>query len=507
MKKTLLLLTILVCFAEMAHIAAQTVTNASVESEYPTEYGKNVRICVNPTDGATVIYYRDTVLDTNCFIYHKQGATSDNKFVWPPIPEGTGSATCTVEDMKIIGDTLYFCGTADYPDGNVRKQKGYLGWVRTSQLKSPSGGVNFQYYSDFVNPGPPKKKIVGLSHLDGYFDKTDNMVKIGLVGKYEYTATDTTSCLLLVKGNSSGWLYQFHYLIDPKETFTDIVFIEDKWLVVPSRFEHEYMDHYRFGIRYESVGTAFIIPPAYLPQFQTVQKFNTRNMTTLSSTSPYPTWHRRDVDIHIVDDPTCTAYAIVAYECEDTAMQCENPQQTALFKLDFNTPSYPNLAIDAAQLVHGYFRAPRTFVGIKNVLDSPAMVLLHRGLGDDGEMASTLLFPTWTHYGQIDGLLADYRSNTSLDVHKNRYIRLGGTSLAGNNDILHYHLDRQHISSSCYSTRPTFFSEELYNDYILENLIAPPQWIYKCIFVWHSYIMTSTSITNNNSCETNHPLE
>lgn len=506
MRKTLQLLILLTCGVWAMPIAAQSVVNASVESEYPTETGKNVCICVNPSDGATVIYYRDTVLDTNCFIYHRQGATSDNKFVWSPIPEGTGFATCTVEDMKIIGDTLYFCGTADFPDGSVREQKGYVGWVRTSHLINPSATVRFNYYSGFKDPRNSSLFIVGLSHLDGYYNGGNNTIQIGLVGKAKHTATDTASCLLLVKGSSSGWHYQFHYHTDPKETFTDIVFIKDMWLVVPSRFEHEYMDHYRFGIRYESVSTAFSMSPTTLPLFQTTYKFNTRYLNTSSSVSPYPTWHRSDVDIHIVDDPTCTDYAMVAYECEDTAMQCENPQQTALFKLDFNTPSYPNLAINAAQLVHGYFRNPRTFVGIKTILDDTTMVLLHRGLGDDGGMASTLLFPKWDRYGQIDGLLADYRYNTSIDIYKNRFIRLGGTSWL-DNEVIHYNLDKRYIGSSCYSTRPTFLSEKVINNVILNALIVQPTSISKDYFTWRIYTLTPTTITNNNSCETKNPLE
>ena len=506
MRKTLLLLTMLAWSAGTTHIAAQAVVNASVESEYPTETGKNVRICVNPTDGATVIYYRDTVLDTNCFIYHVPGASSDNKFVWPPIPEGTGVATCSVEDMKIIGDTLYFCGIADYPNGGVQEQKGYVGWIRTSHLINPSGTLGFNYWSDYTDPDNYSIRIVGLSHLDGYYDGGNNSIQIGLVGKAKYTATDTASCLLLAKGSSSGWLYQFHYLPDPKETFTDIVFITDKWLVVPSRFEHVYQDHYTFGIRYESVNVAFSMLPATLPLFQTSYKFNTRLMNTASSVSPYPTWHRSDVEIHVLDDPTCNAYAMVAYECEDTAKLCDNQQQTVLFKLNFNSPLFPDIVIDASLMVHGYFRSPRTFVGIKNIKDDTTMVLLHRGLGDDGGMASTLLFPKWGHYGQIDGLLADYRYNTSVDIYKNRFIRLGGTSWL-NNEVLHYNLDKRYIGSSCYSTRPTFLSEELNNDVILNALIVQPTWISKNYFTWRSYTLTPTTITNNNSCETYYPLE
>ena len=506
MRKTLLLLTMLACSAETMPIAAQAVVNASVESEYPTETGKNVRICVNPKDGATVIYYRDTILDTNCFIYHVPGASSDNKFVWPPIPEGTGFATCTVEDMKIIDDTLYFCGTADYPDGNVRRQKGYVGWVRTSHLINPSGAVGFDYHSGYYDPDNSSRRIVGLSHLDGYFDENYNTVNIGLVGKVLYTVTDTTSCLLLIKKSSGGWYYQFRYLTDTKETFTDIVFIQDKRLVVPSRFEYEYQDHYTFGIRYEAVNDAFNMSPATLPQFRTSYKFNTRLLKTASSVSPYPTWHRSDVEIHVVDDPICPAYATVAYECEDTAKLCDNQQQTVLFKLDFDSPSFPDIAIDASLMVHGYFRRPRTFVGIKNIKDDDTtMVLLHRGLGDDGGMASTLLFPKWGHYGQIDGLLADYRYNTSMDIYKNRFIRLGGTSWL-NNEVLHYNLDKRYISSSCYSARPTFFSEKFINDSIMNVLIVDPKWIRRRSFVWFTYSMTHTTITNNNSCETNYSL-
>ena len=502
MRKTLLLLTMLACSAGMTHIAAQAVVNASVESEYPTETGKNVRICVNPKDGATVIYYRDTILDTNCFIYHVPGASSDNKFVWPAIPEGTGRATCTVEDMKIIGDTLYFCGTADYPDGNVRKQKGYVGWVRTSHLINPSGAVGFDYYSDFYDPDNLSIRTVGLSHLDGYYDGGTNTAFIGLVGEVEYTVADTTSCLLLIKKSSGGWGYQFHYLTDTKETFTDIGFIQDRWLVVPSRFEYEYQDHYTFGIRYESISTAFNMNPTYLPQFQNTDKFNTHAMTTSSSVSPSPTWHRSDVEIHVLEDPTCTAYAMVAYECEDTAKLCDNQQQTVLFKLDFDSPSFPDIEINASQMVHGYFRSPRTFVGIKAIKDDTTMVLLHRGIGDDGGMASTLLFPKWGHYGQIDGLLADYRYNTSIDIHKNRFIRLGGTSWI-DNEVLHYNLDKRYIGSSCYSARPTFFSEKLQGQPSITHLNLAPKFIRFYTLSWMSYSMTRSSIAKNSSCETN----
>ncbi|MBR3489508.1 MAG: hypothetical protein IKH33_09335 [Bacteroidales bacterium] len=501
MRKTLLLLTMLACGAGTTHIAAQTVVNASVESEYPTETGKNVRICVNPKDGATVIYYRDSILDTNCFIYHVPGASSDNKFVWPPIPEGTGFATCTVEDMKIIGDTLYFCGTADYPNGGVREKKGYVGWVRTSHLINPSGMVGFNYYSRFFDPFNTSILIVGLSHLDGYYNGGANTVNIGLVGKVRYTVTDTTSCLLLVKGTSGGWDYQFHYLTDTKETFTDIVLIENqKWLVVSSRFEHVYQDHYTFGIRYEAVNVAFGMYYTTLPQFRAINKFDTYNLNTSSSISQHPTWHRSDVEIHLVDDPSCAAYAIAAYECEDTAKLCENRQQTALFKLDFNTS--PSPAISIAQLVYGYFRNPRTFVKIKNVLDDTTMVLLYRGLGDDGGMASTLLFPKWGHYGQIDGLLADYRYNTSIDIHKNRFIRLGGTSWI-DKEVFHYNLDKRYIGSSCYSARPTFFSEKLQGQPSITYIHLVPIFIRTSAFIWIPFSMTRTSITKNSSCETN----
>lgn len=499
MRKTLLLLTMLACGAWTTQVAAQAVVNASVESEYSTETGKNVRICVNPNDGATVIYYRDTVLDTNCFIYHVPGASADNKFVWPPIPEGTGFATCSVEDMKIIGDTLYFCGTADYPNGSVREKRGYVGWVRTSHLINPSGMVGFNYHSHFYDPTNTTILIVGLSHLDGYFDENNNTADIGFVGKVRLTVADTTSCLLLVKGASSGWYYQFHYITDTKETFTDIVYL-DKLLVVPSRFEHVYRDHYTFGIRYEDVNTAFSMNPAPLPQFKTINKFDTYNLNTSSSISQHPTRHRSDVDIHIVDDPSGTAYVIAAYECEDTAELCDNQQQTALFKLNFNAS--PNPAISAAQLVHGYFRDPRTFVEIKNVLYDTTMVLLHRGLRDDGGMASTLLFPKWGQYGQTGGLLADYRNNTSVDIYKDRFVRLGGASWP-ENDVLHYNLDKQYISSSCYSARPTFFSEVLQDQPTLTYLNPTLRYMKAYMFTWLPYSMTRVPSRKNSSCETN----
>lgn len=216
--------------------------------------------------------------------------------------------------------------------------------------------------------------------------------------------------------------------------------------------------------------------------------------------SQHPTWHRSDVEIHLVDDPSCAAYAIAAYECEDTAKLCENRQQTALFKLDFNTS--PSPAISIAQLVYGYFRNPRTFVKIKNVLDDTTMVLLYRGLGDDGGMASTLLFPKWGHYGQIDGLLADYRYNTSIDIHKNRFIRLGGTSWI-DKEVFHYNLDKRYIGSSCYSARPTFFSEKLQGQPSITYIHLVPIFIRTSAFIWIPFSMTRTSITKNSSCETN----
>ena len=503
MKKTPLLLVLLGCCAWSAHLAAQTVVNASVESEYRYEPGKNVRICVNPNDGATVIYYRDSIIGKNCFVYHKTAGTTSNKFVWPDIPEGTGYADCTVEDMKIIGDTLYFCGTATYPEGNVYMEKGYMGWMDADYLKNPTGAVGFNYYSSFEE-NDPFRRIVELSHLDGCFDTNDiDKVKIGLVGKALSTRADTTSCLLLVKKTSIGWYYQFHYLTDPKETFTDILFIREKMLVVPSRYEHEYEDHYRFGIRQEPITSAFSMVPSPLSGFQIAYRFNTRYMNTFTSVSPHPTWHRKDVEIHIIEDPvcfSCPGYATIAYECEDTAKQCETRQQTAIFKLDLF--SSPDISIYAAQLVHGYFRAPYTFVDFHFVRSDTTIALLHRGVSVTGEMASIVLFPNWSHYGQIDGLLADYRSNTSLDVFKNQFIRLGGTALV-DDDVIHYHLDKKYIHSSCYSTRPTFYTEELVIEYLPDQKKTDFMWCARTSLPWKYYVLICSTIRNIHSCESN----
>lgn len=500
MKKVSIMLTILVIGTGWMHLAAQSVVSASVESEYRAEAGKDVRICVDPGNGATVIYYRDTVLDTNCFIYHVQGQNSDYKFIWPSIPEGSGRATCSVEDMKVVGDTFYFCGTATYPDNGVTRKKGYLGWAPVSKLRNPSPGNWFHYYSKFEDPSNTTIHVAGLSHMDGCFESNETF--LGLVGTVRNSSNDTTSCLLLVKKTSGGWDCQFHYITDTKETFTDIVFLGGHDLAVTSRFGHEYMDHYRFGIRYENIGTAFGMVTVPLPEFQTVYKFNTHSMTTPSSVSPYPTWHGSDVKIKITDDPSCSCMANVAYECEDTAKQCENRMQTALFRMDFGHLVVP-VDLRNAQLVHGYFRDPHTFIDLRNTLvnNDSAVLLLHRGRGDDGEMASTLLFPTWSHYGKIDGLLADYRRNTSLDVHKRQYIRLGGVSLT-DRDVLHYHLDKQYISSSCYSTRPIFYNEKLIYDYSVEQKTSELKKSQKKQISWNSYSMTGTITNKITSCET-----
>ena len=136
-------------------------------------------------------------------------------------------------------------------------------------------------------------------------------------------------------------------------------------------------------------------------------------------------------------------------------------------------------------------------------MDDTAMVLLHRGLWDNGDMASTLLFPKWGHYGQIGGLLADYRNNTSVDIYQNRFVRLGGTSWS-DNDILHYNLDKRYVSSSCYSARPTFFSEvlKIKGQPDITHLYPDLKYTYPNILLWTSFSMTRTSITKNSSCET-----
>lgn len=497
MKKTTLL--ILAFCAGMLSARTQTVVTASTETEYPQEMGNNVRICINESDGATVIFYRDANTEKNWFIYHKPAATTENKYLWPDIPEGTGYADCTVEDMMVIGDTLYFCGTATYPDGNVYKKKGYIGWVDVDQLRDPSGGVKFLYYSDFENQNYSNIRVVELSHLDGSYNVNDyDQLKIGLVGKSQYTISDTASCLLLVKKTPNEWFCQFHYITDTKETFTDIVFLKDHALVVPSRFGHEYEDHYRFGIRQESVGYAFSMPSGTLYSFQNVDKINTRYMATSTSASPYPTWHRSDVEIHVIPDLSCGSKAMVAYECEDTAKVCENRQQTALHRLDI--ASSP-VSIISGQLVHGYFRNPYTLVSLLpvNVGQDSSIALLHTGVGDWGEMASTLLFPTWNHYGQIEGLLADYRRNTSMDVFMDQYIRLGGTSLTDKN-LIHYHLDKPQMRSSCYSTRPTFYTEELMKEYTKEHKKEKIVWSPIRNIMWKIYYMAYYPINKNQSC-------
>lgn len=497
MKKTTLL--ILAFCAGMLSARTQTVVTASTETEYPQEMGKNVRICINESDGATVIFYRDVNTGKNWFIYHKPAATTENKYLWPDIPEGTGYADCTVEDMKIIKDTLYFCGVSTFPVGNVYRKKGYIGWVIISELAASSGTVQFYYCSEFNENQYPF--IVGLTHMDGIHDPTYmGYTKLGLVGSAVNPNNDTTSSLLLVKNNgSNNWVYQFHYLTDTKETLTDITFV-GKILVVPSRFNHEYEDHYRFGIRHERLDFAFDMQAfPSIPYFQNVYKFNTRNMYTATSVSPYPTWHRNDVAMHVTPNPFNIYQVIVAYECEDTAQDCENSQLTALYQVDVPIAP-PSFSIASGQLVHGYFRKPYTFVGFQNVTIDSTMALLYQGNDEVAGIASVALFPSWYHYGQIDGFLADYRGNTSLDVYKDRYVRFGGTSTL-NGNVIHYQIDRPNSRSSCYSSRPAFSSEELLNKSTLKVENESLESTRECSVTWRPFTMTRKSAPKNISCE------
>ena len=186
---------------------------------------------------------------------------------------------------------------------------------------------------------------------------------------------------------------------------------------------------------------------------------------------------------------------------EDAVVVCINPSDNNSTIICYNDSLYYR-----PSFVYHTHTGTGVSKRFKNIMDDTAMVLLHRGLWDNGDMASTLLFPKWGHYGQIEGLLADYRYNTSIDIHKNRFIRLGGTSWL-NNDVLHYHLDKLHSGSSCYSTRPTFLSEELEEKDSSNTFIIIPEWINKSPILWSSYAMTYTTITNNNSCETNYLLK
>ena len=128
------------------------------------------------------------------------------------------------------------------------------------------------------------------------------------------------------------------------------------------------------------------------------------------------------------------------------------------------------------------------------------MALLYQGNDEIAGIASVALFPSWYHYGQIDGFLADYRGNTSLDVYKNRYVRFGGTSTL-NGTVIHYQIDRPNSRSSCYSSRPVFSSEELLNKSTLkptdESLISLPEHS----FQWTRYTMTRRPAVKNISCE------
>ena len=183
---------------------------------------------------------------------------------------------------------------------------------------------------------------------------------------------------------------------------------------------------------------------------------------------------------------------------EDAVVVCINPSDNNSTIICYNDSLYYR-----PSFVYHTHTGTGVSKRFKNIMDDTAMVLLHRGLWDNGDMASTLLFPKWGHYGQIEGLLADYRYNTSIDIHKNRFIRLGGTSRL-NNDVLHYHLDKLHSGSSCYSERPNFFSSEVSLDENLdpERIDEVPNNIDKWLFSWFSYPMTNITIINNNNCET-----
>lgn len=439
-----LLLSILFLIAVFGETGAQTVT--SREDEFTVLKNANAIVRTLDVDNNPIVYCKDNT-NQHHIIYHNQNYSapySSPSFVWPAFISGTDY---TINDMVVLGDRCYCCGSYTCPDVRGVTTVGLIVRIDLSNIANTMGAtVEFKFCT--IN------KVKEFTRMDA--TKDNSIDDIALLG--ELKDPSNPSGVAFVTWNGVNWKYKVHGLNETDETLTDIVFTANgNKVITVSRLDNKLYD---FCMRGELRDTAFNMNRDTLINFEMRNNFNTVNMTLQSSPNPSPTQHRNDVDMRLVADMSEDEVVTVAYECYDDTKVCEPQQQVAMFRVDlYSFPVYP-MTLTGWQMVFGYFGQPNTLVDIKYLHGDNTIGLL-RSCGKCSEEMTTLLqFPTWSGYGDIEALQIAPQVYASMDIYDGEHVHLVGVE-PNDGHLIHFRQLKPSLDHSCYLSRPMSRSEEL----------------------------------------------
>ena len=447
MKKNIVIIICLI--AGLGYATAQTVT--SQEVAFDTVLAEDIIVrAINNGNGNNIIYYRNVSSNRHYLAYHLTNANSfpylTTSFLWPlPSPD----ATYKVNDMAVLNDGCYFCGS--YTNGGITY--GLVGRIGLSLIST--GTIDFAFI------GVPQ--INEFKRMDVTKGTNDHIALIG-----NSTNVPSLSAVAFVTWDGSQWACNRYMLNDDGETFTDIAFTANgEKVVAVSRYLNE---PYRFYLRGELTATAFNSYPYNLPNFNQRNTFYTYGLTIQSSTNPGLTWHRNDVEMRLVTDLPENEEVTVAYECFDSSRECEPTLQVAMFKVDLSNFPGNNYEMDILdkQIVRGNFNQPNAFMDIKYVENDESIALLHSCRNCPKEISTLVQFPTWNNFGNIEALQTEPQYYTSMDIRGTKHICLAGVDPADNH-LLHFSQYKPELDNSCYLSRPMSQSEQLIGT-LLPNL-------------------------------------
>ena len=431
---------IIFILAGIGSAMAQSIN--SKEDSFSTLYGEDVIVRTIPGDPKPLIYYKGH--DGNHYIvYHNAHSYlspfSSTSFQFPT---HITDAEYKINDIVVINDRCYFCGSCTSPaDGT----EGLVGRIDLNSLNATPPSADFIFLTI--------KEVKEFYRIDGTNNTTDYLALVGTTKN-----SPNPSGVAFVTWDGTLWHYRVYNPDNDDETFTDIVFtMNGQKVVAVSRLNDK---PYRFYLRGELTDTAFNLPATAMSNFVHRNTVRTDGLAPQGSTNPHPTWHYNDVDMRLVANLSEDEEITVAYECYDDTKPCES-QMVALFQVDLSGfPANPAMNVTGKQAVFGYFNQPNTLMDVQYIPEDETIGLLHKCTACPNERTTVVQFPSWNGYGYIDALQVGPQAHSSMNVYDNKHIYLAGVD-PSDDHLLFFRQDKTLFEHSCYLTYPPARSEAL----------------------------------------------
>lgn len=312
MKRIVLIITFM---AVCGMLFSQTPFIATVSSKHDYPALKGDQVITRVYNGnQTLTHYRHKENEyIHSFIIHKDGLNAYTKRMQFNLDEGVEPdepfRKLTVNDMRIEGDSCYFCGKVTFIGPVMydaynnpvwpESDRGVVGFF--SILDFISGNVTLQY--KFYNTTSEFIRLTTWSYKYGQ----SRRLMVAAIGKLN---SQPNPCVLELKNTNNSWTESLGYINSTGEVFSDILYNSDRLIIASyqkcngdeGNYQYE-PNHWKFTLH-----TASNYGFCWGYGFETAAEYDTYGLATSYGTTG---WHNSDVQLRLCklkNGRTCMAY-------------------------------------------------------------------------------------------------------------------------------------------------------------------------------------------------------